>query len=233
MMGDSDAQPLSRDRIAAYTTARTDVLAMVPAHAMRVLDVGCSNGALGRALRAQLDGRRVEGIEGAPLLAAEAEKYLDRVICADLNRLAWSDVSAEGQYDCIIFADVLEHLVDPWSLLREALLRLRSGGCVVISLPNVRHVTAFVSIFLRGTFPRRDRGIFDSTHLRWFTLKDALNLIEQSGLRVTAMDSALRLKDKGGGFLNKLTIRAFDRMRNFYPIREFLTYQFTIQCVKS
>ncbi|MES2353859.1 MAG: class I SAM-dependent methyltransferase [Pseudomonadota bacterium] len=205
---------------------------MVPSTAMRILDVGCSNGALGGSLRASVHGRKVEGIEGSPTLAAEAEKHLDRVICADLNHFSWANNFAAESFDCIIFADVLEHLVDPWQQLKSAAACLRKDGCIIISLPNIRHITSFVSIFIHGTFPRRSRGIFDNTHLRWFTLKDATALIHDAGLKISAIDSSLRFRDQGGGFLNKLTIKAFSPIQNFYPVREFFTYQYCIRAVK-
>ncbi len=225
------APGLGDERLAAYTTARTDIVALVPPAAMAILDAGCSNGALGAALRAQVPGRVVEGVEYDARLAQDAQARLDRVYCADLNRFDWSTLGRDPS-DCLVFADVLEHLHDPWRLLHDAVATLRPGGSVVVSLPNVRHVTALASLFVRGTFPRRERGIFDNTHLRWFTLRDAHTLLEGAGLTVNAVDSALRLRDKGGGFANKLTIRLCDPIRGWAPVREFLTYQFTLRAVK-
>lgn len=228
----SPAPPVvAGERLAAYTTMRSDIVALVPRAAMSILDAGCSNGALGAALRAEVPGRTVDGIEFDAALARDAQVRLDHVHCADLNRFDWMALGRD-RYDCLVFADVLEHLLDPWRELRAAVGTLRPGGSVVVSLPNVRHVTALASVFVRGTFPRRERGIFDSTHLRWFTLKDARALLADAGLAVTAMDSALRLRDKGGGLANKITTRLCDPIRRFAPVREFLTYQFTLRAEK-
>ena len=205
---------------------------MVPANATSILDVGCSNGALGASLREMLPGRRVTGIEVDADFAEQARQRIDEVICADLNTFDWASRMSSRSFDCIIFADVLEHLVDPPRQLRNAQSVLSPGGCMVISLPNVRHVSALYSIFLRGTFPRRDRGIFDGTHLRWFTIGDARRLVHDAGMRVEAMDFTLRVGDKGGGFLNKAAIRVLGPVQHRFPVREFLSYQFCIRAVR-
>jgi 2-polyprenyl-3-methyl-5-hydroxy-6-metoxy-1,4-benzoquinol methylase len=132
---------------------------------------------LGQSLRSAAPGRSVWGIEYDARLAEEASQKLERVITADLNRFDWGAQLSGGRFDCIIFADVLEHLLDPAAVLKASLSPLAPGGCVIVSLPNIRHVSALSSIFVGGTFPRRARGIFDSTHLRWFTYGDAAAMI--------------------------------------------------------
>jgi hypothetical protein len=55
-------------------------------------------------------------------------------------------------------------------LLRLLRPLLSPSACLIVSLPNIRHISALYSIFFSGSFPRRQRGIFDDTHWRWFTL---------------------------------------------------------------
>jgi 2-polyprenyl-3-methyl-5-hydroxy-6-metoxy-1,4-benzoquinol methylase len=217
------------DQTAAYTTPRPDVFAMVPASARAILDVGCSNGSLGASLRRASSGRLVFGVEIDPAFAAEARGRLDHVACADLNQWDWDGFMPGQQFDCIIFADVLEHVIAPGSHLMAAQRRLSSGGCIVISLPNIRHLSSFHSIFLKGTFPQRERGIFDRTHLRWFTIQDARDLIATQGMRVDAISYALRVGDLGGGVLNRLLNRMPASFQRFGLVRELLTYQFCLR----
>ena len=87
-----------------------------------------------------------------------------------------------GTYDTLIAADVLEHLKDPWTALRRYAQLLEPHGTAVVSLPNVGHWSTYANL-ARGTWPRRPEGIFDATHLRWFTLRDARELLLQAGLR--------------------------------------------------
>ena len=228
--GDSvSAKPTSTQtptRTEAYTSARSDIAMLVPESARDILDVGCSNGSLGRALISLQPGRKVCGIELDKAFSLEAAQYLDEVINDDLNTLDWEAVLPGRSFDCMIFADVLEHLQEPGRSLKQALTRLRPGGSVVICLPNIRHVSALSSIFFSGTFPRRDRGIFDRTHLRWFTFRDACSLLNENGLQLVAFYQGMRWGDAGGGRVNRLLNRLPEAVKRWMPVREFFTYQF-------
>lgn len=213
------------DRTLAYTSSRPDVLSMVPIAAQDVLDVGCSNGAFGRSLKAASTNRIVVGIEVDSAFAREASGHLDLVVNADLNTLDWRKAFSGRSFDCVIFADVLEHLVDPGHCLTQAREFLRPNGCLVISLPNIRHLSAFRSIYLKGHFPQRPRGLFDRTHLRWFTISDVIELLDTHGFAVSEMSLALRWGDQGGGRANRLLNRLPQRVKRWGPVREFLTYQ--------
>jgi methionine biosynthesis protein MetW len=181
-------------RAHAYENPRPDVQHHVPRDARRILDLGCASGALGAALKARQPAE-VTGVEHDPLYAARAEDVLDRVIPADLEELFASPAAADrlGEFDCIIAADVLEHLRDPWSVLAGAVRHLAPGGRAIVSLPNIRYWNTFWAVGVRGTWPRIEFGIFDSTHLRFFTLRDARALIEGAGLRVEDVDPQYRL----------------------------------------
>lgn len=216
-------------KLDAYTSPRPDVSSMVPKTAINVLDVGCSNGSLGKSLKAVMSCRKVIGIEFDENLCMQAKKYIDEVIEADLNDFHWCDAFRNIKFDAIIFADVLEHLIDPERHLIAAKKYLEDDGCIIISLPNIRHVSSFYSIFINGTFPKRERGIFDKTHLRWFTYRDAKDFIERNGLVVDEVYCNLRWRDLPGGRSNKLIRQVFDPVQRVGLIREFLTYQFCIR----
>lgn len=178
---------------AAYEGARPDVVAMVPRGLRRVLDLGCSSGALGAALKAR-DGCAVTGVERDPAYAAAARVRLDAVVEGDLSVMEFGQL---GCFDGLVCADVLEHLAEPEAVLARAVAVLEPGAAVVVSLPNVRHWETFWSLAVRGSWPRRSLGIFDRTHLRWFTLSDAWGLLEGAGLRVEAVHRELRLGPEG------------------------------------
>lgn len=177
--------------IPAYETARPDVQAHVPVTARRVLDLGCAAGALGAALRGH--GAEVVGVERDPGYARAAAVRLDRVIDADLAELATRPGLRDelGRFDCLIAADVLEHLVDPWTALDAFAGLLEPGGRAIVSLPNVRSWETFWQLARHGRWPRRSAGLFDRTHLRWFTLADAHDLVTGAGLTVERVDRRL------------------------------------------
>ncbi len=165
-------------RAAAYESVRPEIVALVPPGARRVLDLGCASGALGAALKGRGE-VEVVGVERDPAYAAEARERYDRVVEADVESVP-GDL---GRFDCLVAADVLEHLVDPWTALR-AYARMLDPGCrAVVSLPNVAHWSTFARL-AAGSWPRLPEGIHDATHLRGFTLRDAVALCEGAGLRV-------------------------------------------------
>jgi 2-polyprenyl-3-methyl-5-hydroxy-6-metoxy-1,4-benzoquinol methylase len=216
----------------AYTTPRADVFEMVPGTAVSILDVGCSSGALGASLKAARPGRKVTGLEYDADFVKVAEERLDRVIQVDLNNFDWKTGFPDAQFDCIIFADVLEHLVKFRDHLVQAQRCLLPNGVIVISLPNIRHVSALFSIYANGTFPRRDRGIFDRTHLHWFTIQDAKDLLNEVGLKVEALSYSFRLWDRGDTTPNRIARKCFEPIVAFFPVREFFSYQFCVRAVK-
>ncbi len=219
----------SLNRSHAYTTSRSDIVQLVPAAALRILDIGCSNGALGHALKQIVPERRIFGVELDTNFATEAARHIDCVVNADVNSLDWEGRLGEYKFDCIVFADVLEHLVDPVLCLGQAIKKLSPEGSIVISLPNFRHVSVLWSVFFLGQFPMRDRGIFDRTHLRWFTLSDAHNLVTGCGLKVSETSLALRFGDVGGGRLNRWLNNLPLPIKNFWLVREFFTYQICLR----
>jgi methionine biosynthesis protein MetW len=212
------------ERRGGYETTRPDVQALVPRSARRVLDLGCSSGALGAAIK-QRQGAEVVGIELDPLYARDAEARLDRVICADVAEgLALG--SELGTFDCVIAADVLEHLVDPWDALRRAVALLDGGGSVVVSLPNVRSLETFLNLAVRGRWPRRPWGLFDATHLRWFTLADARELLEQAGLDVVEVRPNL-------WYRGRWALRAASALARVPFLAPFLHGQYVLRGVRA
>jgi GT2 family glycosyltransferase/2-polyprenyl-3-methyl-5-hydroxy-6-metoxy-1,4-benzoquinol methylase len=170
-----------------YGHARPEVAALVPAGARRVLDVGCGRGALGKLLKASRPGLEVRGIEPNAEAAARARGVLDDVLVG----FAESPLP-EGwpRPDCVIFADVLEHLVDPWSVLRRYREVLEPGGSLVVSVPNVAH-RSVLGPLMRGRWDYVPAGVLDRTHLRFFTRGTAVEMLEGAGFRVRHLERLL------------------------------------------
>jgi methionine biosynthesis protein MetW len=183
---------VSDPRALAYETPRPEIARHVPQAARRVLDLGCAAGGLAALLK-QRGPVEVVGVERAEAYAAAAATRCDRVVHADVETL---DPAELGRFDCIVAADVLEHLVDPWTALRSYARLLEPHGTAVVSLPNVAHWSTYAAL-ARGTWPRTPEGIHDATHLRWFTLRDARDLLTQAGLTVSAVDRRPRLIWRG------------------------------------
>lgn len=219
------AAELRHRRAGAYENSRPEVQALVPLGARRILDLGCCSGALGAALKAR-QGAEVVGIELDPGYARDAGARLDQVLAMDVEQVVPEEQGLAG-FDCLIAADVLEHLRDPWTALRTLVRALEPGGTAVLSLPNARYWETFVALGLRGTWPRRDEGIFDRSHLRWFTLSDALELMRQAGLHRVVVSPRYRLRPSD--WRTERQGRRFART----PLAPFFVFQYGLAGVKA
>jgi 2-polyprenyl-3-methyl-5-hydroxy-6-metoxy-1,4-benzoquinol methylase len=172
-----------------YGDPRPDVQAVVTAPGRRVLDVGCGGGALGSALKAA-GAAYVAGVERHAAAAEEARGRLDLLVEGDLAvaPLPFSP----GEFDYIVFADVLEHLPDPEAVVRRYLPYLAPEGRVVVSVPNMR----FYLVLLRLAADRweyTDSGVRDRTHLRIFTRQSLEAMLGSLGLRIERLTRNYRL----------------------------------------
>jgi len=145
------------------------VLGMIERAPKRVLDVGCSDGSLGVEIKKKYSSAEVHGIEFDPEFVKIAQSRLATVTQADLNHFEL--VGLPEGIDLIIFADVLEHTVRPQEVLEKISSYCGNSSTeIIVSVPNVQHITVLGNL-ISGSWPERDRGIFDTTHLRWFTLE--------------------------------------------------------------
>ena len=151
----------------------------------RVLEVGCSSGALSEKLQAK--GCSVVGIESRLEAAVEARGFCEDVLVGDVERMPLPLPAAS--FDTILLLDVLEHLVDPPAATRRLLPFLRPGGRFIIALPNIAHWSVRFQLLV-GRFEYGDSGILDRTHLHFYTHSSALEMLRRCGLEVTEWDIA-------------------------------------------
>lgn len=149
-----------------------------------VLDVGCGVGGFGKWLKANRDAE-VVGLDGHKDAVATAKTHLDAAYQVDLNDLsAVKKVVGSAHYDVITFIDVLEHCYHPQELLELFKSHLKPGGRIIVSLPNIAHYSGRWEL-LRGRFDDHDSGLFDRTHVKFYTRKSSQELLERAGLQIT------------------------------------------------
>lgn len=205
----------------SYIGRRSDVERLLPGGVRSVLDVGCSVGSLGASIKAST-GAQVTGIEYSAAMAAEAAKVLDRVFVGDATAVIDGPDLEGQQFDAIIFADVLEHLPDPWLTLRRAVRLLSPGGIIIASLPNIRHVSTIFHLVVLGYWPYRDRGIHDRTHLRFFTRRNVLELFRSADLSIDSIDAKYRLIERPH------RVNRFAKYFALPGLRGFLAFQYLV-----
>lgn len=163
----------------------------IAAHALRllpaggrVLDLGCASGGLLALLRARA--AHLAGLDPSATATHAAAQVADHVVQGALED---PDLPFEpGSFDLVVLADVLEHLPDPLTALRRAGGWCRPGGALLLSVPNIAHWTARLTL-ARGRWPAHDSGTFDSSHLRWFTRESVATLLAEAGLCEIELDA--------------------------------------------
>lgn len=154
----------------------------------KVLDVGCSKGELGFLIKKKF-GSCVCGIEVSGKSAEIAEKYLDKVIIADIEK---EFNLTEESFDVIIFADILEHLYDPINCLKKFKNYLNEKGYFLISIPNVANWLIRWKL-LFGNFDYEPAGIMDETHIRFFTFKSIKKMLREVGLEIKELNTTYNI----------------------------------------
>jgi SAM-dependent methyltransferase len=161
-----------------------DLLQFMPPDLTRVVEVGCSSGALAKAYAAINPSCRYTGIEIDPEFAETARGACGEVLCGNIEQFDDATFDTLFPSDCWVFGDVLEHLYDPWAVLKRIRARLAPNGRVVACVPNVQHWSVQVRLNA-GMFRYEDSGLMDRTHIRWFTRLSLLELFESCGYKVT------------------------------------------------
>lgn len=179
----------------SYGSVRKNLLAMsgVSFSDSSVIDFGCYKGANARYLKNNFNGVYYVGVEYNSKAISEMDSLVDEVVSMDLDFFS-AEILGPRIFDVVILGDVLEHLKDPEKLLKEIDKITDGNSTLLISIPNIQFYETFVMLFI-GRFPRRERGLFDKTHLRWFTKKEFLNLVEDD-YKVIAFKRVFRLVEQ-------------------------------------
>ena len=188
---------------------RPEMLKFIPSAARYILDVGCGKGKFGAIL--QKKGCEVWGVELDASAAEEASKKLFRVVHGNIT----SNLDLpENYFDCIVFNDVLEHLVDPWEILSHIKQYLvKESGIIVASLPNVRQIYNIYQLLLKKDWQYHDSGILDKTHFRFFTQKSIKRFFKDCDYELLRMEGIDPFKNIFFELLNFLCLRAINDMK--------------------
>ena len=182
-----------------YESEREDIIRLIPEDATRILDVGCGFGLMGKRLKKE-KGIEVIGIENEERVMSVARGNVDQLIIGDVENLKLP--FEQGYFDCIVYGDVLEHLRDPWKLLKEHTYYLRKRGWCIASIPNISHYSV-VKGLLGNRWEYKPSGILDKTHLRFFTLAEIKKMFGSAGYVIDEEKKYIRAS-KSKKLLNKV-----------------------------
>jgi len=167
-----------------YGSDRDDVFNVVRKFGKfeNALEVGCGSGALLSSLKNGGIAKMVTGLD--PYGTPPEDHILDHFFRGTFEEVL-PELKKLQPFDLIIFADVLEHMEDPWTVLRSISKNyLAEKGLVVISIPNFRNFYTLGKIIFQNSFKYQPEGVLDKTHLRFFCKKDIIDLVLQADLQV-------------------------------------------------
>jgi len=201
-----------------FTVARQEMLRFLPSSCRRLLDVGCGAGAFGEMVKQKQD-VEVWGVEPVSSVAARAAGKLDHVIVGSFG--PQTDLPEET-FDCIVFNDVLEHMVAPQQALRYARTLLSRTGSIVASIPNVRYLPILWRLVVHGEWEYEDCGVLDRTHVRFFTRSSIIAMFRREGYALSTMSGinpyagiprASKRLWRAYEFINTLCLQKFNDLR--------------------
>ena len=169
------------DATGYHDNSRPDLVEMLDIQPARVLDIGCAAGGTGAYIKARFPGCKVWGIELNQEAAEKARERLDSVSVGKFEEIDLEAIGiTPGSLDFVLVPDVLEHMYDPWSVMLRIKKYLSPQGRLVISIPNIRYLPLLDDL-AHGYWRYADFGILDITHLRFFTRRELLRFLCETG----------------------------------------------------
>lgn len=164
-----------------YGHERPELVELVDEDAESVLDLGCGEGAMSAAIKRDRKAREIWGVEVVTAVAdrARGNPAFTQVLSGDVAVLM--PQLPDNHFSHVVAGDVLEHLVDPWQVLSDLHGKLRPGGLLICSIPNIRNFSFIAKLLFRGRFEYKDSGVMDRTHLRFFARADIKKMFSDAG----------------------------------------------------
>lgn len=209
-----------------YNNVRHDLIKLIDKsdEELKILEVGAAYGETLFFLKETGIANEVVGVE---LFKDQQNlnkyKILDEFLFGDIQNIDLDKY--ENYFDAILLADVLEHILEPLPILEKVKKLLKKDGKIIISIPNIRHYSAFIKIFIKGSFKYEDNGIFDYTHLRFYCKKDIISLLQNSNLSIEHTEGSVR------NFNGKSIAKIINHL-TFGFFEEFLSVQYFFKVKK-
>lgn len=173
-----------------FSNTNADLVALIPPNPGRILDLGCASGKLGEDIIKATSPKEYIGIEIVPGIAEIARIRLSKVLVGNVESIL--PKIDTGSFDWIIMADILEHTVDPWSVISEVSRIIKPHGMLLMSIPNVRNLGILFDLACKGRWDYTPFGIMDQGHLRFYTRSTITELLNKSKFEIRSCQSNSR-----------------------------------------
>ncbi|MBK9733896.1 MAG: class I SAM-dependent methyltransferase [Saprospiraceae bacterium] len=175
-----------------------------------VLEIGCGEGGFSTYLKNTYH-CEVWGIEYEKEQGLVASKYLDKVLIGDVGQLM--DQLPDHYFDTVICNDVLEHIYDPYTILKSLKTKMKAEGKVISSIPNIRYFRNLYDLVFNKNWDYQANGILDITHVRFFTTKSIVKMYENAGYKVLTHKGINASKSIKPRLFNILTLGTFSDIK--------------------
>jgi 2-polyprenyl-3-methyl-5-hydroxy-6-metoxy-1,4-benzoquinol methylase len=194
-----------------YQNPRLDLLPYIPSQGPRLLDVGCGEGAFALMLKRERGYTEAWGMELDDKAAEIAATRLDRVLHGDVVQTL-NDLP-DAFFNLVCMNDILEHLVWPEEFLKRLKPKLAQDARIFCSVPNIRQYRLLWNLLQHQDFEYTESGILDRTHLRFFTRKTFLSMLERAGYEPLSVAAPGTTKSWKFKILNALTLWRSEDMK--------------------
>jgi 2-polyprenyl-3-methyl-5-hydroxy-6-metoxy-1,4-benzoquinol methylase len=163
-----------------YNVKRKEMLEFLPVNSKKILEIGCGDGTFASFLKNE--NTVVWGIELMKDQALTAREKIDKILIGPCEENIHN--LPDNYFDAIYCNDVLEHLVDPYTVIQQLKSKLSENGKLISSIPNVRYHNTFMRLILKKDWKYESFGVMDKTHLRFFTKKSIKRMYEEAGYKI-------------------------------------------------
>ena len=185
-----------------FSYTRKEIFPLLPEKVSSVLEIGCGTGSTLEWIHSIKHCALMLGVEISPDVAALARRKVNEVYAGNIEHMNLP--VDKCSLDLILCLDVLEHLVDPWVVVRRLRELLKPGGALIASIPNVGHHTVLFPLLFKQQWSYTEAGILDKTHLRFFVRDTVIHLVESSGLKVDMITSTGLGRSRSSRVVNSL-----------------------------
>jgi len=206
------------------------ILDLIPKTALKIVDIGCMNGILGREFKKIVPDSYWVGIEINSEYAELSRTHLNEVFVDDIESENFQYLEKIRDADCFVFADVLEHLYKPWDVIEKIRSIMKDTAVIVACVPNAQNFSV-IGRLLSGEFFYEDTDMMDRTHIRWFTRRTFLDLFEKTGFKI---DQCFRRKydvPVDPMYIKSLKTAALSYNQTHVEDIDFTTHQWVIRAI--
>lgn len=187
-----------------YQSERRELLPYIPRQGSKLLDVGCGEGAFAMMLKRECGYTEAWGMEFDDKAAQVAATRLDRVLHGDAAQTL-ADLP-DGYFDLVCMNDVIEHLMWPEEFLNRLRAKLSPNARIFCAVPNIRQYRLLWNLLQYQDFEYTDGGLLDRTHLRFFTRRTFLSMLNRAGYEPVSVVGWGTTKSWKFKILNALTL---------------------------